>query len=258
MAAEESLEHFVARGHLVVRGALPRETVERWVGAAVERIRTDPGVVAEDYDDLRRYDPDDPATFPAGRITYHSRHSVPIERYAPRAWQATCALLGGPERVGTTVWGDHLLFSHPSGSSRLAPGPFHAPFHVDLPSSDAQLHLRRAALLTVVLLSDVAPGDGGTWIACDSVQPLVERLRSGPTNLDDTGMVAGVVRGCSDFVELSGEAGDAFLCHGLIAHGAPAGAGRAARVLTNPIIELSSLPRLDGSSPWERTLLPRS
>ena len=74
-------------------------------------------------------------------------------------------------------------------------------------------------LLTIVVWSDIYPESGGTFVACDSVQHVAQRLYEHPEGLLPSGF-GQLIDKCEDFVEITGNAGDVELLHPFILHAA--------------------------------------
>ena len=84
MLTPQQHEQFLAEGHILLKGAFSREDSLVWVRDECARAG---------------YDVDDPQTWRKGyeRLNLHRRE--PLADYAPIAWQASCDLMGGSERV---------------------------------------------------------------------------------------------------------------------------------------------------------------
>ena len=93
----EQLAHFMEHGFVVVRGAIDAQLCQQWRTQALQRVGVDPS---------------DPSTYPSEMIGVPSKHSMPVDELAPRAWAAICDLIGGPERAAAVPsWSDGFAVS---------------------------------------------------------------------------------------------------------------------------------------------------
>ena len=80
------------------------------------------------------------------------------------------------------------------------------------------------AMVTVPLYSDVQPKSGGTYLALDSIGPVARLLLDSPRGIHPDSvqgggyLIPGLVDQCSEFGELTGEAGDMVLLHPYMLH----------------------------------------
>ena len=93
-------------------------------------------------------------------------------------------------------------------------------------------------LLTIVVWSDIYPKSGGTFVACDSVQHVAQRLYMNIQKGLLPGGFGQLIDKCEDFVEITGEAGDVVLLHPFILHAASQNPSGRARFITNPPVGL--------------------
>jgi hypothetical protein len=105
-------------------------------------------------------------------------------------------------------------------------------------------------LLVIVVWSDIAPQGGGTFIAADSVPVVARYLAEHPEGvLVDDIPFAELVASCTDFVEITGRAGDVVLLHPFVLHAVSQNALRIPRFITNPPIALREPLGFDRDDP---------
>ena len=90
------IDHFLAKGHVVVRNCFDRAFAQQWTDLAFKRLG---------------YDPNDSSTWREGRVHMPSINRVAIRELAPKAWDALCHLAGGAERIAgdEPAWSDGLI-----------------------------------------------------------------------------------------------------------------------------------------------------
>lgn len=209
-----------------------------------------------------------PSTPPTGAGGQKEREHC--RTFAPKAWRAICALLGGEPRVDSDNSGfisDAFIVnlgvpgSAPQAGMRSDASP-HAlgDWHVDGDFFVHFLDSREQALLVVPLFSDIAPGGGGTVIACDSIAHVAGHLHQHPEGVQPgfggDGWFVRTARQCGRFCELTGEAGDVVLLHPLMLHSASRNFSRVPRVITNPRVALRA-PFAYGRDGSELSLVER-
>ena len=103
------------------------------------------------------------------------------------------------------------------------------------------------ALLVTVLFTDVLPRAGGTFIAADSAKHVARWFAEHPEGSyglpgDETKRI---IAACSDFVELTGQAGDIVLMHPFTLHTVSLNPTDRPRLITNPAPTLKEPMRFD-------------
>ena len=88
-----------------------------------------------------------------------------------------------------------------------------------------------------MIWSDIKPQNSGTFVACDSIPAVARHLLAHPEGLLP-GQFGGLIDQCSDFIELTGEAGDVVILHPFLLHAASKNPSGRARFITNPPIAL--------------------
>lgn len=236
--------HFLERGYVIVRGAVPGDNVQQWQQMAWRRL----GI-----------DPNDAATWKKDRVHLPPSRVAEVPHFAPRAFGAMCELLGGRERIEEPCfWGDVFVANLSEGAdqpyrepSAQAPG-----WHKDgygrhfLDSSEQ-------ALLVIVAWTDVLSRGGGTFIAPDSVGVVSRFLAEHPEGV--TARECGpLIRECREFEELTCDAGDVVLLHPFMLHAVSQNPRRIARVVSNPIIHGREPMNFNRENPDDFSLVERA
>jgi len=240
-------------------GAVAPERVHGWLDGAFERLERAPERYAKEWfdpkvrDALTAYRREEPESWMAGRVTIQGDTSLHIAEVAPTVWDAMVELVGGdPQRLASHQWPNGVIADHrlPGVADVPPPGPEPlvgpGAFHVDQPMPDAILQGYRLGFVTLVLLEDIAPGEGATVLVADSIGPIARALLDAPGSYDLTNnaAIASMWEAFNDRVEATGKAGDVYLSHSLVAHAAgPARLRRDSdapwlRLLANPCTDL--------------------
>lgn len=246
---ESDVEHFIEKGHVVLRDCFSRDLAAEWRDFAFKRLG---------------YDPDDATTWEEPRIHLPSMNRQPIREIAPRAWEAICDLLGGEDRIANTEpsWGDGFIinFKLGGGSEWTPPESHYNGWHKDGDFFRHFLDSPEQGLLTIVVWSDIRPKSGGTFVACDSVQHVAQHLYANPQGLLPGEGFGQLYSKCRDFAEITGNAGDVVLLHPFILHSASQNPSGRARFITNPPVALKepmnfNRDNADDFSPVELAIL---
>ncbi len=227
---DADITHFIEKGHIILRNCFPKALAEEWTAFAYKRLG---------------YEPDDTSTWETARIHLPSMNRVPIQEVAPHTWDAICDLLGGEERIANSgrtsapSWGDGFIINFALGAETpwQPPSPEVGGWHKDGDFFRHFLDSPEQGLLTIVVWTDIHPKSGGTFVACDSVQHVAQRLYEHPEGLLPSGF-GGLIEKCKDFVEITGKAGDVVLLHPFILHAASQNPSGRARFITNPPVSL--------------------
>ena len=255
----DQADHFLEKGYVVVKGCLDREFARSWTDRAYRRLG---------------YDPDDSATW-AEEIVWLDRERVaPVREISPRAWGAICDVVGGEERIDdrvmeiesrhfTTInafeWSDAFIVNFQRGAAAdwLHPSAAAGGWHKDGSFFRHFLDSREQALLTVVYWSDVAHRGGGTFIAPDSIRHVARFLAGHPEGVEPGGF-GGLIDGCREFVELTGDAGDLIILHPFMLHASSNNHSGRPRFMSNPPVVLKEPLNYNRSDPDDFSLLERA
>ncbi len=225
---DEQIEQFLTRGHVCLKGAIPRVKVDEWAKNVWTRLG---------------YDPRDTATWEKDRIHMPSLSHTPVQAFSPTAWGAICDLLGGEDRIkAPATWGDGFIVNLGATSHEaewVSPQEQKFGWHKDGDFFKHFLDSPEQGLLTIILWSDVLPSGGSTYIACDSVAPIARYLADRPEGvLPGAFPFADLAQQCHDKIEATGEAGDVYLLHPYLLHASSLNKLRLARLITNPPVAL--------------------
>jgi hypothetical protein len=257
----EQVEHFLARGYVVVRGCFTREEAAHYTDTLWTRLG---------------YDEHDPSTWAKSSIHMPDRRDIDVATFAPKAWRAACELVGGEDRISSDVpyrWNDAFIVNlwegteppwAPEPRAAWEPASPRSPgWHKDGDFFRHFLDSPEQGLLTLVLWSDVHHRGGATFVAADSVGPVARFLAEHPEGVLPPGGVGlgfpyeDLIGGCADFVEATGEIGDVYLLHPFVLHAKSRNHLRRPRFITNPPLTLAQPMRFDrpDPSPVERAVL---
>lgn len=244
---DEQAEHFLERGFVVVPGTFDVRAAQRWIDDAWVRLG---------------YDPGDPRTWTEKRIHLSSRNRVDAREFAPAAWRAAIDLAGGEDRVRLPwQWGDSFIANLGVGDDRPwdPPSPAVKGWHKDGDFFRHFLDSPEQGLLTFVLWTDMLHQGGGTFIAADSVPVVARFLAEHPEGvLPKRFDYAGLIGQCSDFVEMTGEAGDVVLLHPFTLHATSQNVLRAGRLITNPPLQLREPMNFNRPDPRDFSLVEQA
>jgi len=269
----DQVERFIADGYVHLRGAFPRALADAVVAGAHRRLRDQPtrwlqgDRAPELAARVASYDPDDPQSWPEGRVDLLGDRRFAIGEFSPSCDRAITQLLGRA-RLRNRAWTNSLIINYPSrstGAGAVAvanasgqPELDWESWHLDAPSTRTRLTELRAGLLVFVLFGDVEPNGGNTWLTLDSPAKVARALAARPEGVDfcrpDT--APAITSTCARPFEITGEAGDIFLVHPLMLHSASVNRSARIRWMGNPMIYVEE--PLDhaqaGASPVERAI----
>jgi len=247
MLTTEQWEQFLAEGHVVIKGAFPREQSLDWV---------------RDECAHEGYDVDNPSTWHKDYVRIDLQRREPLSSYAPAAWDAAVALMGGRDRVKY----EPALHVFAMNFKQGALEPFQPPsaqgpgWHKDGWHFRHFLDSPEQGLLGIPLFTDVLPSGGATFIAADSVPVVARYLAAHPEGvLPNEFDTKALLSECKDFREATGEAGDFYLLHPFMLHAVSQNVLQRPRAISNVLYELNAplqLNRPDGDySPIEAAIL---
>ncbi len=244
----EQIREFETRGFIQLKQCFSREAAKIWVDDACRRLRDEPETwipKAQRNPQEPRFDRHDRSTWVRKRLSLPGPRLLPISEFAPRAWEAICDLLGGPQRVKTTEWSDYFVINFRCDPERLV-DPHEElqlsgdAWHIDDPKLATRLDNWHHGLIVMCLFSDVKPRGGGTLFACDSPAKVARYLAQHPEGTDFVNdgrvHVQKLLAQCHDYHEVTGEVGDVLLIHPLMLHAGSDNRSRDIRWMSNPLI----------------------
>jgi hypothetical protein len=245
---ESEVEQFIRSGYVVVKDCFDPESAQPWIDRAWVRFG---------------YDRDKPTQWTEKRIHLSTLDSVDARDFAPKAWAAAVQLLGGEDRIELPwQWNDGFIANLGVGDDRpwLPPSAEVSGWHKDGDFFRHFLDSPEQGLLTIVLWTDMHHRGGGTFIAADSVPVIARHLAEHPEGVLSTDFdFLALTRQCTNFIELTGDAGDVVLMHPYLLHATSQNVIKHGRLITNPPITLREPMRFDrdpsASSPVERAVL---
>jgi len=214
------LDEFAELGFVRLRGAVPPEVV-RTVRAAAEAAV--------------------PADGSPWAIELLSVYDVPalLEALSPAVRGAFDAVLGAGEWWLNSMWGFPTRFS----------GALDEVWHVDGDWFHHHIDSTEQVLTPVVLWQDVGEDDGPTLFAPGSHRQVAALLEAREPDGIPGGEIVAVVGAVIDgtgAVPATGEAGDVYVCHALLAHSLhPRGPKESRRVISNVCVHGKRRRRLD-------------
>lgn len=243
--SDAQIAHFLARGFIVIEGAIPRELALDWGSRRWADIETDPN---------------DVSTWTQTRHHLPAEQSLSVREHAPKVWKAARELLG-PTWNHDWQWGDGLIFNlgDNSGADWVAPQDWDKGWHKDGDFFRHFLDSPEQALLTIILWTDIEPRSGGTFLACDSVPIVARYLADHPQGVHPNAFPFLEMKNqCSDFEEATGRAGDVFLMHPFLLHSFSRNWTRNPRVITNPPTHLSEPMKFNRENRADQTIVERA
>ena len=245
---DAQVQSFLHRGHVCLKGAIPRAKAEDWAKNVWTRLG---------------YDPTNKATWEQARIHMPTLNMAPIEEFSPQAWGAVCELLGGEDRIQMPAkWGDGFIVNLGADNHATdweSPQTQKHGWHKDGDFFRHFLNSPEQGLLTIILWSDVLPSGGSTFVACDSVTPIARFLADRPEGVLPGGFPFGdMAEACDDKIEATGEAGDVYLMHPYLLHASSLNKLRLPRLITNPPVALREPMQFNRPNPDDFSLVERA
>ena len=240
--------HFVEHGHVVIKAAIPKEMANFACQSAWAELEANYGI-----------ERNDPATWDGvstGRggmrgdvRTQGTGARSLLKTQAPRAFAAQADVVGGAGRLqdgGKTLsWGDAAIgnFRVPDGPPWQPPAARQPGWHKDGHHFRHFINSPEQGLLTVPIYTDILPQSGGTFIARDSIAPVARLLAQCPAGVHPDGtqagyLIPGLIEQCSDFAELTGEAGDVVVVHPYMLHRVSVNPSNRPRFIANMAVVL--------------------
>ncbi|MCL4504506.1 MAG: phytanoyl-CoA dioxygenase family protein [Chloroflexi bacterium] len=259
---DEQVQSFLDKGYLVVHDCLDIKIASRWVDEAYDRLG---------------YSKQDPATWQKDIVWMDHKNQMPVRELAPKAWAVILDVIGGEDRLETTImhlnssghftsinsflWSDAFIVNFHRGADQ----PWQPPsaqvggWHKDGSYFRHFLDSREQALLPIVLWSDMLHQGGGTFIAPDSVRVIARYLYEHPEGVDPHDFnFQEMIRQCSQFEEVTGKAGDFVIMHPFMLHASSQNVIGQPRFMSNPPVVLKEPMNLNRANPDDFSLLERA
>lgn len=258
---DSQLQQFFDKGYVVLKDCLNQEIAQHWIDRAYTRLG---------------YRPDDPSTWTKDILWMDHAHQLPVGQVAPRAWAAILELIGGEERLETQVmgiesahfttinswvWSDAFIvnFHRGAGQPWQAPSAKAGGWHKDGSYFRHFLTSREQALLPIVLWSDMHHQGGATFIAPDSVRVMARFLADHPEGVAPGEFdFPGLIAQCTQFEEVTGDAGDVILIHPFMLHASSNNVIGKPRFMSNPPVVLKEPLNLNRENPADFSPLERA
>jgi hypothetical protein len=258
---EEQVQSFLDKGYLVVKDCLKRDIANQWIDDAYQRLG---------------YDRNDPKTWEKDIVWMDHKNQLPVREVAPKAWDALMDVIGGEDRLETKVmgigpghftsinswiWSDAFIVNFHRGADQpwQPPSPQVGGWHKDGSYFKHFLDSREQALLPIVMWSDMLHQGGGTFIVPDSVRRIARILYEHPEGLNPSNFnVQEVLNQCTQFEEVTGEAGDMAICHPFMLHASSQNVIGRPRFMSNPPVVLKEPMNLNRENPADFSLLERA
>jgi len=241
--------HFLEHGYVKIESAFPRNAALRCTQRAFDSLG---------------YDIQDPSTWKLPTARVAPSYFTDIRIAAPSIWSAVCQLLGGVERIARVddkSWSDFVILnlSNEFGKPWTAPGDYTSGWHKDGQQFRHFLDSPEQGLLGVTLWSDIAPRGGGTYIAPQSVGVVARYLLDRPEGVHPNAFPwDDLMRQCPDRLEITGQAGDAFLLHPFMLHTMSPNPDRKIRAIANPLWVLTEPMQLNRQNYSDYSVIERA
>lgn len=281
--SESEARHFVEHGWVVVKDAVAKPIAEDIVACAWRELE-ERGINKDDPDTWRKQPyirmgcpPNVNIMASRGdkeaakqKLEIRTRYGMPPESpllkdVAPRALGAQVDCVGGRDRVDAPeeiMLPDSLAVNLCSDDSKLgeegwrstqAPG-----WHKDGWHYRHFLDSPQQGLLLGYIYSDLLPESGGTQMCVDSVGAVARLLARYPAGIHPDTVFSYIkpymVKECSRFMELTGEAGDLAVMHPYMIHRVAGNASGRARFGQFPSLKLSQPMRFNREDPGDYSL----
>ena len=275
--------HFIDHGWVVVKGAFSKQIAANTVASSWRELE-DQGIMRDDpatwekgpY--TRTGGPPNVAIMAARGdaeaaaklVEIRARYGLPpetplLQDVAPRAFGGQLDCIGGRDRVKNPEqlkMRDSVAVNLCSKDPELGPDGWrsvHTPgWHKDGWHFRHYLDSPQQGLLLGYFFSDILPGSGGTQICVDSIGVVARLLAQHPEGLHPDSVMSYIrphmIKECSEFTELTGEAGDMAIMHPYMVHrvaGNPSGRPRFAQF---PSIALAEPMQFGRDNPSDYSL----
>ncbi len=253
--SREEAEHFVVKGFVLVKGAFSKEHASHVAEHAWRELKMAHGVERNDPTTWAR---PGSGPGPAGYTRLKgSEKQHQLRTLAPRAFHAHLDLVGGshrfPRNGDQLAWGEGVIsnLGIPDDPRWQPPAVRQPGWHKDGWHFRHFLNSPEQAMVTVPLYSDVQPKSGGTYLALDSIGPVARLLLDSPGGIHPDSvqgggyLIPGLADQCSEFGELTGEAGDMVLLHPYMLHRVSINPSTRPRFIANMAPVLSEPMKFD-------------
>jgi len=248
---QEQVDFFLEKGYVVLRGAVPKESIQKFKHDVWVRLGMDPN---------------DKSTWHTEELHMPRHRQEHASTFAPKVWGAMGDLLGGEDRLDWKhgMWGNGFICN--MGNPKYDPNGVNDPksfdnWHVDGDWFRHFLDSECQALETLVLFSDVEEKGGPTYICTDGIKPVCEWFLQHPEGADNLVDASGrrlpavFIQECHDFVQLTGKEGDVFLCHPFTPHSRSTNFARNERFIINPHVTLKEPFNYNRENPDDYSLV---
>lgn len=259
---DEQVQSFLDKGYLLVPDAVDLSIANRWIDDTYERLG---------------YDKHNPSTWVKDIIWMDHKNQLPVHEVAPKAWAALMDVIGGEDRLETTVmklnssghfttinswlWSDAFIINFHRGADQpwQPPSPNVSGWHKDGSYFRHFIDSREQALLPIVCWSDMLHQGGATFIAPDSVRLIARYLYEHPEGVGPGDFNFGqLIKQCTQFEEVLGKAGDFFILHPFMLHASSQNVLGIPRFMSNPPVVLKEPMNLNRENPADFSLLERA
>ena len=258
---DEQVQSFLDQGYLIVKGCVDPSISNRWIDEAYDRLG---------------YDKHNPNTWTTDIIWMDHKNQMAVRELAPKAWAAILDVVGGEDRLETQVmrlppghftsidsfnWSDAFIANFHRGADKpwTPPSARVTGWHKDGSYFKHFLDSREQALLTIILWSDMRHQGGGTFIAPDSVRIIARMLAEHPEGIPAKDFdFQAIISQCTQFEELTGNAGDFVILHPFMLHASSQNVIRQPRFMSNPPIVLKEPMNLNRENADDFSLLERA
>jgi Phytanoyl-CoA dioxygenase (PhyH) len=258
---DSHIQSFLDNGYLIVNDCLDLTVANRWIDEAYDRLG---------------YDKNNPATWERGLVHMDHHNQMPVRQVAPKAWAALMDVIGGEERLETTVmriesrhfssinswiWSDSFIVNFNRGAAEgwQPPSADVGGWHKDGSYFRHYLDSREQALLPIVMWSDMRHQGGATFIAPDSVRLMARFLADHPEGVPPGEFKhQEMIKQCTRFMEVTGKAGDVAIIHPFMLHASSNNVTGIPRFMSNPPVVLKEPMNLNRENPEDFSLLERA
>ncbi|KAJ5653756.1 hypothetical protein N7490_000759 [Penicillium lividum] len=240
--SEEQITHIMKYGYVRVEECFSREKAAEWTADMWTRLG---------------FSPTDKSTWTTECTHMLEHQEEPVKTFAPKAWAATCELLGGELRIAedSTTWNDAFIVNLGTPKTEMKklsqPSKLRG-WHVDGDFFVHFLDSPEQALLVIPLFSDIQKHGGGTMICADSTRHMARFLFKNPQGVSPYMVPRGwkfrkpkdnfyrsILEKCHEFHEMTGNVGDVILLHPLMVHSQSINSLRIPRIITKPPVSLN-------------------